>query len=418
MPKIASPKGLRVAYLNGRFPDALEKSPGRQAAQSFRVLYVVRGALLVRAHGAVADAVDGTLVFFPPGPGGDHRISGTAEAWLMSVDLRSADPWVRKEIAPLQSDHACCWHAILEAPQQARWESRFQYLESAGVRAGKEALAAALHDVRDAMSPEHGPEKRLGERVLRFVYEHFREDVSLASIAGAMGYSPAYLTDRVKRETGLPVHRWLLYYRIVEAKHLLRDTNLTIEQIAENAGFSSGNYFSRQFINATGQSPASWRALQRRLGKLPDSAHRFSSPHTPWGLQLSAVIDALPQLAWVKDANGALVFANKRWFDYSGLTEEESGGWGWTAIVHPDDVSSCVAEWRRALRSRTPVEYVVRIRRHADARYRAHLFRSVPYRADSGAMFWVGTATDLEDRLRANRPRAGSSRLPETSASA
>lgn len=414
MPKAASPKGLRVAYLNGTFPAALTQNGTNKSGRVCRVLYVLRGALLMRAHGAVAQAVGGTLVFFPPDEGG-HRISGTAEAWSMSIDMQNTEAWIRKEIAPLERDDACCWHAHLEAAQQARWESRFQYLESAGTT--KDALRGALRDVRRAMSGSPGSDEEIGDAVLRYIYEHHREDVSLSSIARAMGYSPAYLTDRVKRETGLPVHRWLLYYRISEATHLLRDTTVPIEQVAQSVGFSSGNYFSRQFIKVTGDAPAAWRVAQRRLRELPDAAHRFSSPHAPWGLQLDTVIDAMPQIAWVKDASGALLFANKRWFQFSGLSEEESGGWGWTAVIHPDDVTQVVGEWRRALRSRTAIEYVARIRRHADGQYRTHLFRSVPHKTAEGAVFWVGTATDLEDRLRAARPKAASSRSRETSAS-
>lgn len=415
MPKAASPKGLRVAYLNGAFPDALEQSAPKGGGRVCRVLYVMRGAVLMRAHGAVAQAVGGTLVFFPPGSEGRHRTSGTAEAWSMSIDMQNADAWIRKEIAPLQRDDACCWHAHLEAAQQARWESRFQYLESAG--ASKDALRGALRDVRRAMSGTRENGEEIGDAVLRYVYEHHREDISLSSIAHAMGYSPAYLTDRVKRETGLPVHRWLLYYRIAEAKHLLRDTAVPIEQVAQSIGFSSGNYFSRQFIKATGEAPAAWRSAQRRIAELPDATHRFSSPHAPWGLQLDDVIDTIPQIAWVKDASGALLFANKRWFEFSGLSEEESGGWGWTAVIHPDDVTQVVGEWRRVLRSRAAIEYVARIRRHVDGQYRSHLFRSVPYKTAEGGVFWVGTATDLEDRLPAAHPKAASSRSRETSAS-
>lgn len=416
MPKPGPLKGLRTAYLNGTFPQALAKNAAKKPGRACRILYVMRGALLIRAHGAVAQAVGGTLVFFPPDFDGGHRISGDAEAWSLNIDVEIADAWIRKELAPLEREDACCWHAHLEPARQARWESRFQYLQSAGAGATKEALRGALLDVRRAMSASPDGDDEIGDAVLHHIYEHYREDISLASVATAMGYSPAYLTDRVKRETGLPVHRWLLFYRIAEAKHLLRDTALPVEQVAQSVGFSSGNYFSRQFIKVAAESPAAWRAAQRRVRELPDAAHRFNSPHAPWGLQLDAVIDAIPQIAWVKDASGALLFANKRWFDFSGLSEEESGGWGWTAVIHPDDVTWCVGEWRSALRSRTAIEYVARIRR-SDGHYRTHLFRTAPYRTPDGSLFWVGTATDLEDRLRANHPTAGSGRSPETSAS-
>jgi PAS domain S-box-containing protein len=412
-------KGVRVGYVNGTFPEALSGGIEKLDRSVCRVLYVSGGSVLIRAHGAVAEAVAGTLVFFPSASTDDaHRITGTAQAWSMVVDMGSADAWIRSQLEPLERAHACCWHAHLEPARQARWESRFQYMESCAAGAVNDALRGALRDVREAMSPTHPHDEEVGDAVLAYICDHYRENVSLAGVAEAVGYSPAYLTDRVKRETGLPVHRWLLYYRIAESKHLLRDTNLPIEQVAESVGFGSGNYFSRQFVKVTGQSPAAWRTMQRHSQSLPDSVHRFSSPPAPWGLELDAVIDATPQIVWIKDASGALIFANKRWFDYSGLSEEDSSGWGWTAVIHPDDAPNCIAEWRRALRSRTPLEFVARIRRQADARYRAHLFRTVPHYAENGRLFWIGTATDLEDRLRRGNPTAASDRSQETSASA
>lgn len=398
---------LNVAQVNGAFPQALAEVVPKRAGTCCSLLYVMRGALLIRAHDAIAEAAAGTLVFFPDGFSNGHRLSGTAQAEVLDIDIDTAPAWTRKEIAPLRGENACCWHAHLEAAQQTRWEARFQYLHHARTVATKDAVLGALRDVRAALSSAHTESESLGAAVLDLLYEQYRDpDLSLGRIAERVGYSPAYLTDRVKRETGLPVHRWLLYYRIVEAKHLLRDTELTVEQVAQSVGFSSGNTFSRQFAKEAGQAPAAWRSAQQRSLRLPDATRMLQSAQTSWGLQLENVVDYLPHIAWVKDAAGALIFANKRWFDYSGMTEEESSGWGWTAIVHPDDVASVVGEWRNALRSRAPVEFVARIRRHADARYRTHLFRAVPFKAERGGLFWIGTATDLEDRLPGIHPRA------------
>ena len=49
--------------------------------------------------------------------------------------------------------------------------------------------------------------------------------------------------------------------------------------------------------------------------------------------------EAIPQIVWTRP-DGYCDFQNRRWFDYSGLTREESSGTGWLDAVHPEDRGS------------------------------------------------------------------------------
>ena len=61
------------------------------------------------------------------------------------------------------------------------------------------------------------------------------------------------------------------------------------------------------------------------------------------------VADNVPQLIWTNTADGSADYFNRRWYEYSGLSYEESVGPGWQAMVHPDDGPSSVARWQQAL---------------------------------------------------------------------
>src|SRR6202007_1309576 len=52
--------------------------------------------------------------------------------------------------------------------------------------------------------------------------------------------------------------------------------------------------------------------------------------------KLRQVIDAIPTLAWCNLPDGPNEFLNKRWHEYTGLSPEESNGWGWQVAFHPD----------------------------------------------------------------------------------
>ena len=86
---------------------------------------------------------------------------------------------------------------------------------------------------------------------------------SRASLAREAGMHPAAL-DRAFRETyGASPMRLLRGIRIGRARELLAATDLTLETIAERAGFARGSYFARAFRAATGLTPGEYRRRSR-----------------------------------------------------------------------------------------------------------------------------------------------------------
>ena len=115
---------------------------------------------------------------------------------------------------------------------------------------------------------------------------------------------------------------------------------------------------------------------------------------------LKLIIDTIPALAWSALPDGSAEFFNKHYQDFTGLSEEQAAGWGWTAAVHPDDLNGLAATWQRILASQAPGEAEARLRRH-DGEYRWFLFRASPLRDDNGEIVkWYGVNTDIEDRKR------------------
>ena len=123
-------------------------------------------------------------------------------------------------------------------------------------------------------------------------------------------------------------------------------------------------------------------------------------PH-PVDDQLRAVLDAMPTLVWLAAPDGAAVYSNRRWLEYTGLSAEQACGWGWTAAVHQDDINRLTGDWQTVLASGAPGEIEARLRRF-DGQYRWFLFCAEPLRDSSGTVTgWCGTHIDIEDRKRA-----------------
>ena len=117
--------------------------------------------------------------------------------------------------------------------------------------------------------------------------------------------------------------------------------------------------------------------------------------------KLRRVIDTIPTLAWCNLPDGSNEFLCKRWHDYTGLSPEQSHGWGWQVAFHPEDLPALMKKWQELLVSGEPGEIEARLRRH-DGIYRWFLVRLEPFRDDNGKIDrWYGTSTDIEDRKRA-----------------
>lgn len=82
-------------------------------------------------------------------------------------------------------------------------------------------------------------------------------------LARVSGVSEAHFARRFKEAYGLPPHRYLLSRRIERAKTLLRETDLSITEIAYQTGWNSQGTFGRTFRDVTGESPRELRARER-----------------------------------------------------------------------------------------------------------------------------------------------------------
>jgi PAS domain S-box-containing protein len=127
------------------------------------------------------------------------------------------------------------------------------------------------------------------------------------------------------------------------------------------------------------------------------------------------VVNAIPAHIWRAAPDGAIQFVNQQWMDYTGLSQEQSQGWGWasTNVIHPDDLPGFLDTWRRVLAAGQPDEAEARVRR-LDGEYRWYLIRAVPVRNEAGDLIcWYGTNTDIEDRKRAEALLASENQLLE-----
>jgi PAS domain S-box-containing protein len=118
---------------------------------------------------------------------------------------------------------------------------------------------------------------------------------------------------------------------------------------------------------------------------------------------LRALANTIPQLAWMAQADGAIVWFNERWFNYTGTTPDQVVGSGWQSTCEPSVLPAVMERWRATIRSGNPFEMEYPIR-GADGKYRWFLTRVNPVRDRHGLVArWFGTNTDVDEVKRAEQ---------------
>ena len=149
---------------------------------------------------------------------------------------------------------------------------------------------------------------------------------------------------------------------------------------------------------AANEVAAAHRALKRQV----DDSRRTEEELARAAGRYRFLNDSLPQMVWTARPDGELDYFNRRVYEYTGQSMEDSLRGGWAAMIHPDDRARAGETMQQAVQSGASLETEVRLRRGVDGAYRWHLNRAVPMRDDDGTVLqWFGTCTDIDDQKRA-----------------
>ena len=99
----------------------------------------------------------------------------------------------------------------------------------------------------------------LAEATKKYVSENYDKKVSIMDICREFGCSKSTLLSTFKKQYGVTVGEFLTEFRLGEAKRLLEDGELSINEIAHTTGFYDQSYFSKVFSQKCGISPSDYR---------------------------------------------------------------------------------------------------------------------------------------------------------------
>lgn len=99
--------------------------------------------------------------------------------------------------------------------------------------------------------------------ISEYIYENFTYEISLKSLSRQFAFSESYLSKKFKAVMGMGINKYINYVRILHSEKLLKETDISIMDIAQKCGFTDSNYFSTVFKKSMGITPLKYRAISK-----------------------------------------------------------------------------------------------------------------------------------------------------------
>ncbi|MDR0267224.1 helix-turn-helix domain-containing protein [Paenibacillus sp.] len=128
-----------------------------------------------------------------------------------------------------------------------------------------EEMRQTFRDIHGVLfrSIEPSDRKQQFAEILAYIRDHYNEELSIEYFAEQMNMSAGHFSRMFKEEVGEKYVEYIAKYRISKAKEFLLETDLKIDDIAEQIGYWGRNSFIRNFRRYEGITPAKYRAIHQ-----------------------------------------------------------------------------------------------------------------------------------------------------------
>ena len=250
------------------------------------------------------------------------------------------------------------------------------------------------------------------EEALKESRNEFEFAIEAAKL-GTFDYNPATnrfsANDRLKEWFGLPPGEQ------IELAHAIdpiseKDRERVTTAIQRSLEYSSGGDYDIEYtiihpttrnemiVHAKGRVRFNDDHVPYRLnGTLEDISERYKAAENikVSEQKLQAAVEAVKGIVWTNNANGEMVGPQPGWTALTGQQIEEYRGFGWTKVLHPDDVAGTIEAWQNAVNKITVFEYEHRLRTR-EGNWRIFSAKAIPLINEDGSLReWVGVHTDI-----------------------
>lgn len=246
-------------------------------AYDSRVIYVITGDIMATVGSErVGHLTPGSLIYIPAGT--PYKLkSKYFKAAVITFDFTDKNPLPEERMSPAATsefDPTLCHNTDIEPPfdkyfkiddaegDKELFERMCNIFTSAEgcYRARVSAMfkleiLKLLETVDDGALPA-----RMVEELDAYIRENSGDEISNTEIGAIFGYHPFYVSRILKERKGMTLRQYIIAYRIKAAKRLLQFSAKTVNEIAEELGFTDASYFTKVFKGEVGETPKEYRS--------------------------------------------------------------------------------------------------------------------------------------------------------------
>lgn len=237
-----------------------------------RLLYINKGQGRITVSGLTSGYGPNNLIFIPAHVMYGFETGPTVFGQLLAIPAAMASEWPEEHV------HLRLKDVVAQKEIAGLFDALERELTSQKPGHGRAAhyhlglLAVFFQRQMEARPPEARPDEREESAAARLVAAYtdlierdYRSPRGVAEYAAALGVTPTHLTRCCRVTCGRSALALLNDRVIYEARVLLRETRISVQDIARDLGFSSAAYFTRSFQSRAGMTPSDFR----RKGQSP-----------------------------------------------------------------------------------------------------------------------------------------------------
>lgn len=132
-----------------------------------------------------------------------------------------------------------------------------RYFLEERIKSGK--LRSAFINPQLGSIQESDNQRHYVEKVKEYIEENYRNEIEISQIASFLNISRSYLSALFSQKEKQSIQQYLIHYRLEQAKHLLAETPLSIEDIISLVGYNDYAHFNKSFKKAYGCTATAYR---------------------------------------------------------------------------------------------------------------------------------------------------------------
>lgn len=219
--------------------------------------YVMEGELAITVNGVTEHMIAGDMAFVFPNHPHSYRCDARNKVAVFII-ANDYIPSVSKIISNASASHyvfrpesyitSTLESALIKEAVPDSWEI-------------KAAIYLLMHSFleQNEILENDLPETDLMQHIVDYVAENYSKDITMMSMASALGYDRQYLSHKFNQMMNMNFRTYLNLFRIDHACILLKETDKSITTISLESGFQNIRSFNRAFYAATGSQPTKYR---------------------------------------------------------------------------------------------------------------------------------------------------------------